>query len=251
MIIDFHSHYTQGRFLLEQPHDTLGVLRDMEANQIETSLLLPTDGFFTDPAPDNDFIMGLADRYPDRFVGTGTVNPRFPEQAVAEMKRCLAGRNMIGLKFHTWLQAFSPLQHFFIELAEEADRMKTMFFFHDGTPPYSEPLQIAEIARRFPNITVVLGHAGLNDLWRESLKAAETYDNIWLCFCCTPFWAMQEIAERMGGERIVWGSDYPMMTLRDTSSRIREVELLTVSDQVRENILYGNAKRLIGQLSNR
>lgn len=253
MVVDFHTHYTGGRFLHkhQRPYDVRHVLNEMDTNGIEMNLLLPKDGFFVDCERDNDGIIQVVAQYPERFVGTGTVNPRFTDHAVSEMKRCLANEHMIGMKFHPWLQAFSPLDTSFMLLAEEANHYQTMFFFHDGTPPYTEPLQIAEVARRFPNLTVVLGHSGLHDLWREALAAAQRYDNIWLCFCCCPYWGMQKIAMEMAGERILWGSDYPMMTQRDVRDMIRQVEFLSVSDEIKEKILYGNAKSLIQSLRNK
>lgn len=244
-VIDFHTHYVEGNFFIKNSFDASTVLADMDANNIEKNLLLPTDGFFMDSREDNDRISDIVAEYPDRFAGLGTVNPRFVNEASTELKRCLSEKNMIGFKFHPWLQAFSPLEENFMSLAEEANAAKTMFFFHDGTPPYTEPLQIAEVARRNPDLTVVMGHAGLNDLWRESLLAAQKYDNIWLCFCACPYWGMQEITNKMGGERLMWGSDYPLALREDTRDRIRQIEMLNVSDDVKERILYRNAKQLI------
>jgi predicted TIM-barrel fold metal-dependent hydrolase len=224
------------------------VIEDMNANGIEKSLLLPMDGLFADCQEDNNVISDIVQQHPDRFAGLGTVNPRFVDEARKEMKRCIQEKNMYGLKFHPWLQAFSPLDPCFLPLAEEANSLKTMFFFHDGTPPYTEPFQIAEIARQFPDLTVVMGHAGLNDLWRESMLAAKKYDNIWLCFCGCPFWGMQEISKKMDGERLLWGSDYPLAQVRDTRDRIRQVEELSVSDEIKEKILYRNANLLLKSL---
>jgi uncharacterized protein len=95
------------------------------------------------------------------------------------------------------------LEASFTELAEAANALKTMFFFHDGTPPYTEPLQIAEIARNNPGLTVVMGHSGLNDLWRESMQAAQKYENIWLCFSACPYWGMLEIIRNVDNDRIM------------------------------------------------
>ncbi|WP_010273147.1 amidohydrolase family protein [Paenibacillus senegalensis] len=245
MIIDFHTHYTLGEVFVKKQYDADKVISEMEANSIVSQLLLPLDGLVFDYKEDNNRIMELVQTYPQRFVGMGTVHPRRPKEAVEEMDRCLQSAGMIGMKFHPWLQAFSPLEDYFQSLAEEANLRKTLFFFHDGTPPYTEPFQIAEVARANPDLTVVMGHSGLNDLWRESLLAARKYDNIWLCLCSCPYSGMLEIAQTLGGERTIWGSDYPLATARDTRDRIRQVEMLTVSDRVKEDILYHNALKLI------
>ncbi|MFK7693171.1 amidohydrolase family protein [Paenibacillus sp. HJGM_3] len=245
MIIDFHTHIFGGVYTEKtNPEDFLSM---MDRNKIEKSLLLPLDGFFSDFQQDNDLVSDLVAQYPDRFAGLGTIDPRQGEKALREIDRCLDETNLIGFKFHSWLQAFGPLDAEFMRLAEEGNRRKALFFFHDGTPPYSEPFQLAEIAKRFPDLTVVLGHAGLPDLWRESLLAALKHDNIWLCFCGTPQWGMEEITKRMGGERIVWGSDYPAAKAQDVTERIKQIHYLPFSDSVKERILYSNAQQLFRQ----
>lgn len=251
MTVDFHVHFSGGKYFYNVPSDVNEYIRDMDQNRISISALLPMDGFFSNWQEDNDRIARIVRQYPDRFVGMGTVNPRMLDEAMLEMKRCLDELDMIGMKFHPWVQAFSPLEDHMMSLAEEANQMKTMFFYHDGTPPYTEPYQIAEVARRNPDLTIVMGHTGLNDLWRESLLAAQKYDNIWLCFCACPFWGMKETVQAMNGERIIWGSDYPLANVRDTRDRLRQVELLPVSDQIKEKVFTTNAEQLIDMLRER
>lgn len=249
--IDFHVHFSGGKHFYRTPSDAEAYIAEMRQNRIEKSVLLPLDGFYEDWAADNERIARTVRLRPDRFAGLGTAHPLRLDDAVAEMNRCVGELGLIGMKFHPWLQAFSPLDGHMLELADEANRLKTMFFFHDGTPPYTEPFQIAEIARRNPDLIVVMGHTGLNDLWRESLLAAQKYDNIWLCFCACPFWGMRETVRAMNGERIVWGSDYPLANVRDTRERIRQVEHLPFPERIKEQILHGNARQLLAYLESR
>ena len=123
--------------------------------------------------------------------------------------------------------------------------MRTVLFFHDGTPPYTESLAIAETARLFPELTVVLGHSGLNDLWNEAKLAALRYPNIWLCTCGCPYWGLKEIVGALEGERVLFGSDYPLADVRDTRDRIRRVELLPFAQSVLDKVLYQNAQRFL------
>ncbi len=247
MIVDFHTHYTGGKLFGTKYRSPEAVIEQMKSNDIEINLLLPLDALVFQTINENDIISNWVSQYPDHFAGLGTLHPRLLEEATKEMVRCLSELRIIGFKFHPWLQAFSPLESAFMELAEEANRLKTMFFFHDGTPPYSEPFQIAEIAEKNPDLTVVMGHAGLNDLWRESLAAAKKYDNVWLCFSACPHWGMKEIVKEVDSERLLWGSDYPLANVMDTKNRIREVERLPISEQMKEKILYSNAKKLLGR----
>jgi uncharacterized protein len=100
-------------------------------------------------------------------------------------------------------------------------------------------------------LTVVMGHTGLNDLWRESMLAAKKHDNIWLCFSACPHWGMVEVVRQADLDRIVWGSDYPLANRTDTKTRIRQVELLPVPEAAKEKILYSNAVNLLAELKSR
>lgn len=173
MIIDFHTHLAGGKLFGTEKSEVEAFLADMDANGIEKSLLLPLDALAYQQVNENERIGQWVKQYPDRFAGLGTVFAREPMEAVQETEDCLQTHNLVGLKFHPWLQAFSPLESTFLDIAAEANRMRTLFFFHDGTPPYTEPFQIAEIAERNPDLIVVMGHTGLNDLWRESLLSAK------------------------------------------------------------------------------
>lgn len=243
MIYDMHTHFLGGRFS-EAVSDPDVFLREMDENGIDMSLLLPNDGFFADCAADNDVVARAVRAHPDRLCGMGVVNPR-DENCIDEMRRCVEELGLTGIKLHPWLQAFSTLDPKYMKLAEAAARMRTVLFFHDGTPPYTESLAIAETARLFPELTVVLGHSGLNDLWNEAKLAALRYPNIWLCTCGCPYWGLKEIVGALEGERVLFGSDYPLADVRDTRDRIRRVELLPFAQSVLDKVLYQNAQRFL------
>lgn len=245
MIYDMHVHFLGGK-MTRAVSDAENFLREMDENGIAVSMLLPNDGLYTpDCVPgDNDLIARVVRAHPDRFVGMGIVYPRH-DGCADEMRRCVEDLGLIGIKLHPWLQAFSTLDPCYLRLAEAAAKMKTVLFFHDGTPPYTESLAIAESARLFPELTVVLGHSGLNDLWHEALLAAKRYPNIWLCTCGCPYIGIQEIVQALDGERLFFGSDYPLADVRDTRDRIRRVELLPQAREVIDKVLFGNAQAFI------
>ncbi len=243
MIYDMHTHFLGGRFTAAVS-DPEVMLREMDENNIEVNLLLPNDGFFADCAVDNDVVAKAVRSHPDRFVGMGVVNPR-DKGCNGEIRRCVEELGLIGIKLHPWLQAFSTLDPGYMRMAEYAATLKTVLFFHDGTPPYTESLGIAETAKRFPELTVVLGHSGLNDLWYEALLAAQRFPNIWLCTCGCPFIGVERIVGALDGERVMFGSDYPLANVLDTRDRIRRVQLLPYPQSIIDKVLFGNAKRFI------
>ena len=53
--------------------------------------------------------------------------------------------------------------------------------FHEGTPPYADTLQVANLAELYPEAKIILGHAGLYDSYRNAVSAAKRLPNIFLC----------------------------------------------------------------------
>jgi predicted TIM-barrel fold metal-dependent hydrolase len=51
----------------------------------------------------------------------------------------------------------------------------------------SSPLQIAAFAARHPKVTVILGHGGLHDLWKEAIVAADRTANLYLAALANGF----------------------------------------------------------------
>ena len=95
-----------------------------------------------------------------RMIPFCTVNPYRKETAVGEFRRCVEVLNMRGLKIHPWVQGASLNGDTMDELCEMAAEWKIPLLFHDGTPCYSLPSQMALLARRHPATTMILGHCG-------------------------------------------------------------------------------------------
>jgi uncharacterized protein len=168
---------------------------------------------------------------------------------VPEVERCLGELAMHGLKFHPWLQGFSPLESFMDPICEVAATHASPVLFHDGTPPYSTPTQIAYLARRHPTVPFVLGHGGLTDLWREAIAAVTETENLYICMCGSSVPVMREIVKTCPVERIVVGTDAglgsrPIQPYVRT--RLRMLEELNLSPELQSAIFEANARRLFG-----
>jgi predicted TIM-barrel fold metal-dependent hydrolase len=174
------------------------------------------------------------------------VDPRYRDMAVAEMRRCRRDLGMKGpLKLHPWLQGFSPVEPLMDPIAETAIELGMPIMMHDGTPPYCTSLQVAALAARFPDLTVILGHSGLKDLWQTALAAAFRYPNIILCLCGTLPLGIERIVSKVDPERLLFGTDAGFGAARGNQEyRLGQILRLDIPDSVRRLILGGNARRI-------
>ncbi len=156
----------------------------------------------------NDALAALAGEYRGRLWGFGTVTPDAMEAAGREVERCARDLGLIGIKLHPWLQSFSVTAHPGMDCIMEAAAAEGLpVLFHDGSPPYTTPCQIALVAERHPRAQVVLGHCGLADLWRDAADAARRCGNIWLQPTGAPPVAIRAAFDAVGRERLLFGSD--------------------------------------------
>jgi predicted TIM-barrel fold metal-dependent hydrolase len=249
MKVDFHVHQPARSGEGTYPYKAADYIAFMDEHSIDISVMLTIDGFWADPRACNDYLAEWCAPFPDRIVPFCTVDPR-KEGAAEEVERCVTELGMRGVKFHNWLQGFSPLEGFMAPVCERASSLGIPLFFHDGTPPYSSSLQIAHLAVRHPELKVVLGHAGLHDLWPEAIAAGKRHRNVYLCMCATPPFAMEQIVSQVPLEQIVFGTDGGLFHVPQqpyVDYRFREFGALEISEEAKRQILGPNALQLLGR----
>jgi uncharacterized protein len=241
-VIDFHVHQPAGGAYGAEQY-----LAAMDELGVDLSVVFTYEGLLRPSAATNDSLAAWVAPSPERLVAFATVDPREPG-AAAEIERCVDELGMRGVKLHPWLQGFSAHEPGLQRVCESAGRLGVPILFHDGTPPFSTPLQLAVLARRHPGTRIVLGHGGLHDLWREAIEAVRTTPNVYLCMSGTPGYAMRAIVARCPLERLVFGTDAglrPEPLQRYAVLRVRQLDELGLDDAQRAAILVDNPRRLL------
>lgn len=241
-MIDCHVHQPRGGAY--GPTDYVAAMDDLG---VDVSVVFTYEGLLRPTREANDALARFVGAAPGRLVAFATVDPRDPG-APAEVERCVRGHGMRGVKLHPWLQGFSAHEPGLGDVCEAAAVLGVPVLFHDGTPPFSTPLQLTALARRHPGTTVVLGHGGLHDLWREAVAAVTSTPNVWLCMCAAPVHAMRAIVERCPLDRLLFGTDAglrPEPLPRYAALRVRQLDRLGLEPAQRRAILDENPRRLL------
>lgn len=239
LLIDAHCHVGEGIHYRLMPNE---LLRQMDDLGIDRTLLVPADRYIAvDNAEGNDFLLRTVERWPDRFGGFATVNPWYGERAVAELRRAI-GLGLVGVKLHPVLQGFllcDPLVHPVIEAAIELD---VPVYVHTGTPVNALPLQLAELAQRYPEGRFIMGHMGNPDFWLDVPTALSQAPNLWAELSpCLPG-MVNRIVEAGFADRLIFGSDAP---LTDLALEVLKVQYWQVSEEQRAAIMAGNLLRIL------
>ena len=238
MIIDAHCHLGHGsRYQVS----TQTLLDLMDANGVARAVVVPVDQYIAVYNREgNELILGEARKHPTRILLMVTANPWFGERAVAEARRGFEA-GAIGLKLHPGLQGFKITDEVVFPLLELAQAQNRPVYFHTGTPVTSMPFQLTELALRFPEAKLIMGHMGFSDFWNDVADAAKAADNIYLE--TSGHWPsfVTDLVRTVGSHRILFGSDVPM-NLMDLE--IEKITRHVTGANDRENILHRTAQTL-------
>lgn len=249
-MIDFHTHtpaWENASWLGGASFGADEFVQFMDGSGIESAVVLSHDGLFNSTPDANDALAAFVAAYPDRLIGFGSYNPRKPE-ALAETRRSFAELGLKGLKLHPWLQGFSMHEPIVDPIMEVVAEHSGILLCHDGTPPYSTAGQIAALARRYPTVPVVLGHAGLHDLWREALAFTQDTENLYICICGTPPYAAKKIIEDAPSHKVLFGTDAGLSTKASqdyAAARVLEIDEWGITAEQRQTMLVDNPRRLL------
>lgn len=246
MIFDCHTHWGdcfQDRDGCD-PHNWLATL---DRYGVSHAFVLPFAGLIHGRKiiQNNDEVAAACKASNGRMIPFCTVNTWYRDDAVDELTRCFEHLGFRGIKFHPWLQGAPVTSEIMDAVCEIAQQHDAPILFHDGTPPFSLPSQVAVLARRHPRVTMILGHCGLLEHWREAIATLNSSKNIWGCLCSPHPAAIRQIIQRCDNDRLLWGSDYGFTPFDLLDYRLNMMRRLELDEPVLHKILEANPKRMM------
>ena len=215
---------------------------------VDRAWVSPVAGLYAtgDYPASNRFIYEYSRGYENRIVPFFTVNPNYGVRVLEEIKRCAEDLGLRGMKFHPWLQAFPVTMPMMDRIVEECIRYRLPILFHDGTPPYSSTLQIANLAERYPEATIILGHAGNVEAYSDAILAAQRLNNVYLCLSGPSISQLQAIVDRVDSSKLLFGTDFGF-SRNPAALRYRKEmwNYVKIDPEARDRVFYKNALELL------
>ena len=242
MVIDIHSHlwpmdrnpeamrqYFQNRNS-RFAFDADGLLASMEAAGIDLTVV---SALAFGPELTNRDIRGLNQYVADavrhsqgKLQGFCTLNP-FEEGSVDFLRSCIEDEGFVGLKLHCNMQRFYPNDERLDPVYRQMQEYGKPILFHSGgigVRPYGDsygrPVYMDETALKFPELKIILGHAGR--IWyEETAMLLRKHPNIYADISTnfgktgeTLNWPMQQLLQTVKGwagskGHLLFGSDFP------------------------------------------
>ncbi len=207
-------------------------------------------------AETNDYILESVARYPGRLAGFIAIPLYSPQAALDELDRCRdRGIKGIGelrpereLLSPERLGALAPV----MALAKERH---LSLLFHASEPVGHRypgkgdltPEALYPLVAAFPESTIILAHWGGGlPFYALMPEVRKNLRNVYFDTAASPFLYTPEIyrtvAELVGEERLLFGSDWPLLAPKRI---IKEIQALGLPESTETRLLSGNAHRLM------
>jgi predicted TIM-barrel fold metal-dependent hydrolase len=233
MIFDAHMHVGDFGPLFNVSLDRDGLAALMEEHDYEGGVVF---------APDNEHARTVVETIPGAYALVWS-NPRLPGY-LEEAERLLEHPKFLGIKLHPLIDGYHPNDASVHPLMELAGDRGLPVLIHSGHPIFTLPWSIEELAVNFPAVKVVLAHMGHGNVVyiNASIDIAERNPNVYLETSGMPMHTkIREAVERVGVERVMYGSDVP---LHHPAVEILKVRVSGLEPELVERVLGANARRL-------
>ena len=211
------------------------------------------------PSPYDDEERRILETEKSQVLGIIRIAPGFPVESCAKMEKWIRHGPCIGIKFLLDKRGFTcshPNSDQIIRLASE---LGAVVYIHTwikvggsprsagggNSPGESTPMDVAILAKRFPNVPMICGHSGGD--WELGARAIRPYENVLFEFAGSyPHSGSVDYAvNELGANRIVWGDHGPSRSLATELSKVLDASL---SQSDRMKIFGGNYRRTWAEL---
>jgi predicted TIM-barrel fold metal-dependent hydrolase len=209
-----------------------------------------TGGVMADAAvvrESNDAVFAAMRRYPARIAGYCFVQPGLGRAALDEIDRCLDA-GMIGVKLYNQFKFSDPAV---FPIAEKCIARGVPFLGHSAyltdprtlalQPRTSHALDFCALARRYPELMLILGHINGGGDWEWMIRALRECPNVWLDTSGSVLEddTIGDCVRALGHTRLLFATD---ATMEGGVGKILSAEL---TPEQREDIFWRNFQRLL------
>ena len=278
MIIDFHTHVfppqvkkNRGKYIVSDSCFAIlyaqkdaklttadELIADMDKHEVDISVITNI-GWTTHElcVETNDYILESVARYPHRLVGFCTVQPNSYDAAIDEIERCAQGGIRGVGELRPDMQLFDLKDAEVIEpFIDVISKLKLILLTHASEPVGHQypgkgavtPDMLYPFITNFPDLIIVCAHWGGGlPFYALMPEVKQAMRNVYFDTAASPFLyspqVYHQVIQLVGADKILFGSDYPLLTQNRLISEIRSLDL---SEETRNLILSGNAQRLLG-----
>lgn len=240
------------------------LLANMDCHGVAKAVIFSNGGY----GSNNDFLATAVAKYPERLVALAMVDIPKAEQAALDVEKYMDA-GFLGIKYEG-LSAFACSKQYSLcdaalaPVWEACDSKGAILVAHLSRE--EDIGQVAELTVRYPHIRIVVAHFGAEAVfphfetnWPRLLELVGSSDCIWLETSSITHYAgehlffdrsvslIEQAVRAVGSKKVLWGSDYPCMTLYATyyqMTRLVTDACKNLREDEKEDIMGMNAEML-------
>jgi predicted TIM-barrel fold metal-dependent hydrolase len=202
----------------------------------------------------------LADKYKDRLIPWSRISPHLGMAGVKKLEHCVKEFGFRGLEVSTFRERlyandkkYYPLYAKCVELGIPIRVYTTMNYASDRAMDLGRPIYLDEVARDFPELTIIAGLGG----WPwvpELVGLARRHPTIYIDFAAhrpkyiakpgSGFEMLLQFGNTLLQDKILFASSWMTLGL-PLKQIIQETEELPLKETVKPKWMYENAARLL------
>lgn len=197
----------------------------------------------------NDLVLRAVKKYPDRFIGQPTLNPRFQKESLEEIERCMDA-GMAGLKVYNHVKINDPL---FYPIIERFIDLKMIILMHVGigksriTYDAGEPENVSipedfvDAAKRYPEAMFQFAHLAGGEDWEDACNTLKDSPNVYVDISGSNNDAriVDYAVKCLGVNRLFFGCDNSFF------QGVGHVLAANLNDDQRKKIFFGNYNEVL------
>jgi predicted TIM-barrel fold metal-dependent hydrolase len=202
-----------------KPFDVATLLRMEDEAGIDVAVVMPANRSAAGQnyaQPDNQRVAD-AIRGNRRCIGCATINPTLGDDNTRRQIQIMLDNGFGGAKLMAVLHHYNiddPSVDPVMQALREAGLVASI---HSGSDSV-HPNRVGNVARRFPDVPIIMDHMGYPDATADAIRVAEECPNVYLGTTILRFFkppeeadpvAVADAVKRIGPERVVWGSNLP------------------------------------------
>lgn len=251
--VDCHVHISISS---RQPWEHLvdKLLADMEVFGIEQAVIMPHPLLHNTYASRDEIeyqaeaLGRITNANPGKFYPLLFINPILSPTFILDlMDKHMLNGPIVGAKFHVQMLAddkrLQPIYQF-LESNDIPLLFHSWYKTTDRVHFESDPRHIVRLAEQHPKLRILMAH--LTGCKIRGVQDIKNYPNIYLDTSGSQpeEGYLQRALEELGGDRILYGSDYPIRSFATQIARIDSVEM---DMETRGKVFRSNALRFFGK----
>ena len=263
MMIDFHTHIFPDKIAARSiealskvsgvkaaTDGTLnGLLASMDRSGVDLSVIMPVVTKPTQFESVNTFAVKVNEQYAGRLLSFGGIHPD-SEDYKGELNR-IKELGLPGIKLHPDYQGVMIDDVRYMNIIEYADELDLTILVHAGIdiglpePVHCPPDKARKVLDALKPKKLVLAHMGGWKQWDEVyeyLAGENVYLDTAFCFDYMTQDMFLKLCEKHGTGKILFATDSPWS---DARKDMEVIKSLSLTDEAKEAIFSGNAKKLL------